>query len=40
LIQELFNSKEFNTAITAPADSSTKVTNRFEKMDKILEKLK
>jgi hypothetical protein len=39
VVTELFNDKEFDSSITSPVDSSTKVTKRFDKMDKILEDL-
>jgi len=40
LVEQLFNDNEFNTAITSPVDSSTKLGKRFEKMEKVLERLK
>jgi hypothetical protein len=38
-IQALFKDQEFNTSITSPVDSSTKVISRFNKMDDILKEL-
>ena len=40
LVENLFKDREFNNSITSPVDSSTKLNERFRKVEEILKELK